>query len=245
MTSLVFVVALVGLLIGLSKGGLGAGLIVITTPLLSMVMPVTEAVSTLLPMLIFADIFALWFYWRTWEMKYIRLMLPLAVVGILAGTYMLANLPDRTLRIILAVFVIIFIAYRLLSSRLENLQYQPRNWHGWLAGATAGLGSAIASSGAPPFTAYMLLQNVKPVAFVGTTTLFFSLLNALKVVTFLPSGILDFNDGLNVVWAAPVIVAGIWIGKWSVSRMNRVVFEVIILAALAVASFVLLFTSPQ
>lgn len=242
--TLIVVIVAVSLLIGLSKGGLGAALVVLTTPLLTLVMPAKQAVSTALPLLILADGLALWMYWKKWDMRYIRLMLPMAVIGVVIGTYLLATLPELTLRRLIGGFALIFVIYRLLDNQIKQIRYQPRRWHGWLAGGASGMASALANNGAPPFTAYMLLQEVDPVPFIGTTTLFFAVVNLLKVPTYLQSGILNFNDVLQVAWASPLIVAGVVLGRWLVRRMNRVVFEYVMLAVLTIAALILLLVVP-
>lgn len=239
------VVALISLFIGLSKGGMGAALVLLATPLLSLVMPVQQAVSTVLPLLIIADALALWMYWKKWDIHYVRLLTPMAVVGVVIGTFLLANLPDLVLRRTLGLFTVAFIIYKLFGARLTSMNYTERPWHGWLAGGASGLGSALANSGAPPFTAYMLLQNVEPVIFVGTTTLFFAIVNLLKLPGLIIADILHWGDVLSVAWALPLLVAGVGIGRWLVPRMNRVVFEYVMLAVLGVAAVVLLFTVPS
>jgi len=235
------VVTLVGLLIGLSKGGIGAGLIVLTTPLLSMVMSVQDAISLALPLLLIADAFALWIYWDRWEMHYIRLMLPLGAVGVAIGTVILALLPDLTLRRILGVFTIGFVLYRLLAPHLTTLEYQPRRWHAYAAGAASGLGSALANTGAPPFTAYMLLQKVSPLIFAGTTTLFFAVINVLKMPGLVMTGLFDYHQFLNTLWVLPTIPLGVYIGRWLINRIDRETFERGLLGLLIVAAVILLF----
>ncbi|MFO7323358.1 MAG: sulfite exporter TauE/SafE family protein [Chloroflexota bacterium] len=241
----ILIVALSSLLIGLSKGGMGAALVVLVTPILTQVMPVADAVSLSLPLLIIADVFALWAYWKTWDMHYIRLMLPLAILGIGVGTFLLASLPDDVLRRLLGVFTLVFVAYRLLSAHLQTARYQPRDWHGYLAGAASGLGSALANTGAPPFTAYMLLQDVSPPVFVGTTTLFFALVNLIKVPWLVAGHLLDLSDLTRILWAMPLIPVGIWLGRWLVNRMNREVFERVMLYVLALAGLALLLLEPR
>lgn len=234
------VVTLVGLLIGLSKGGMGAVLVVLTTPLLSMVMPVQDAISLALPLLLIADAFALWIYWQQWDLGYVRLMLPLGAVGVAVGTVILALLPDLTLRRILGVFTVGFVIYRLFAPRLTTLEYQPRRWHAYAAGAASGLGSALANTGAPPFTAYMLLQKVSPLIFAGTTTLFFAVINALKVPGLVMTGLFDYHQFLDTLWVLPTIPLGVYAGKWLINRINRETFERILLIFLIVAAAILL-----
>ena len=239
------IVAVISVLIGLSKGGMGAALVVLVTPLLSLVMPVPEAISTSLPLLIIGDVFALWAFWKQWDMRYVRLMLPMAIVGILAGTYLLKTLPNETLRQLLGVFTLIFIAYRLLDYRLKALDYHPQPWHGYLAGAASGLGSALANTGAPPFTAYMLLQEVSPAVFVGTMTLFFAIVNVAKLPGLALAGMFNLHDLIGVLWAIPLIPLGVWFGRWLVVRLDRVAFERFMLLVLFMAAMVLLFIPPK
>ena len=236
----VLIVAVCSIFIGLSKGGLGAALVMLATPLLSLVMPVTDAISIVLPMLLIADVFGIWAFWNTWDMAIIRLLLPFTVIGIIVGTYLLATLPDQTLRHILGVFTLGFVAYRLLSARLGSRSYTHHNWHGHLAGAASGLGSALANVGAPPFTVYMLLQNRTPRVFVGTTTLYFAIVNLLKLPGLVVAGLFDLRDLETVVWALPLIPAGVWLGRWVIVRMNQTAFDRFMLLVLAVAGVFLL-----
>lgn len=235
------VLIVVALFIGLSKGGMGAVLVILTTPMLSLIMPTQSAISLALPLLIIGDVFALWFYWKTWDMRYIRLMLPPAILGIVVGTVLLASLDNITLRHILGIFTLIFVVYRIADQRFKSLDYHPRNWHGYLAGAASGLGSALANSGSPPFTAYMLLQDVSPQVFVGTMTLFFAIVNAIKVPGLMIAGLLDLHTLLGVAWVIPAIPLGVLIGRWIIVRINKQAFEWFMLFILVVAAALLLF----
>ena len=235
------ILIVVALLIGLSKGGMGAVLGVLVTPLLTLVMPVPAAISLSLPLLMIGDVFALWFFWKTWDMHYIRLLLPLAVVGIIVGTYLLATLNNITLRHILGIFTLLFVLYKVADTRLKALDYHPHEWHGTLAGAASGLGSALANAGAVPFTVYMLLQDIAPEVCVGTTTLYFAVVNLLKVPGFILTGLIDLNRLLSVIWVIPFIVAGVYFGRWMIQRINKAAFDGFMLVVLVIASAVLLF----
>jgi len=239
------IVGLVGLLIGLSKGGMGAVLIVLTTPLLSLVMTVPQAISLALPLLLFADGFALWVYWRQWDDHYIRLLMPAAVLGVIVGTILLATLPELVLRRILGGFTLLFVGYRVFSYRLLAWNYQSRNWHGYVAGAASGLGSALANTGAPPFTAYMLLQRVTPLVFAGTTTLFFAAVNLLKLPGLVLAGLFDVRNLLETPWVLPLVPLGVWLGRKVIQRIDQRAFETLLLILLLLAGLVLILTVPQ
>jgi uncharacterized membrane protein YfcA len=149
------IIAFLGFMIGLAKGGYG-GLGVLLTPILSLVLPVASAVGVLLPMLMVGDVFALRMYWKEWDTELVKRMLPLGIVGALVGTFLLSWLPSNVLRIALGIFVLIVVVYKYASDRIKAMQYQPRRWHASLAGLLAGVASGMFNAGGPPFNSYLL-----------------------------------------------------------------------------------------
>src|SRR5512133_3218191 len=99
------VIAALGFMIGLAKGGFG-GLGALLTPILALVLPVTSAVGVLLPMLMVGDVFAVYMYWKEWDLELVRRMLPAGIAGALAGTALLSSVSPDGLRIVLAIFVL-------------------------------------------------------------------------------------------------------------------------------------------
>jgi len=233
----------IGIFIGLVKGGvtgpIGGAVIL---PLLSQTMTVPQAAGITLPLLIVGDIFAMRFYWRKWDMSLIKRLLPAAVVGILIGLFLLVSLPDKDLRRILGVFTIIAILFKLGSDSLRSIKYEPRGWHGYLAGFTSGLTSALANLGGPPITAYLLLQKLEPTAFVATQTLFFFVVNLLKVPGYLSESIIDIPLLISILWVTPLIPIGVWIGRWAIGKVNRLWFERVMMVLLFWSSLTLLFS---
>src|SRR6266498_4884916 len=65
--SVAILIAILVLMFGLAKGGFG-GLGVLLTPLLALVLPVAMAVGVLLPMLMVGDVFAVYLYWKEWDL---------------------------------------------------------------------------------------------------------------------------------------------------------------------------------
>lgn len=248
MNNFIIIVFVAALLIGLSKGGFGGPVPVsMLTPLMSLIMPAAQAVGIVLPLLLLGDVFALWIYWKTWDPRYIRLMLPMAVVGIVIGSALLGALAsqDMLFRRIIGAFTLSVVIYKFISSWIRSLTYEPRDWHGYFVGWAAGFGSALANVGAPPFTAYMLLQKTNPTIFIGTTTLFFAIVNALKLPGVFITGALTPHQFASILWAAPVIPAGVWIGKRFVKWVNPQVFEWIMLTTLLIMSIFLLVYTPN
>src|SRR5262249_3826204 len=124
--------------------------------------------------------------------------------------------------------------------------YEHRDWHGYLAGWASGFGSALANVGAPAFTAYMLLQDVDPTVFIGTATLFFAIVNFLKLpINLLSSNILNLHLLASVIWVIPVIPFGSWLGKRFVDRVNQCAFERLMLILLFGISLYMLFAAGK
>ena len=244
MTVETFVVALAAFGIGFSKAGIGGGLGPLITVLMLVAFPPDTALALLLPLLIVGDVFSLTALWKRWDWRHAVLLLPGAVVGVAIGTYLVSSLPPRLFRIVLGVVVLAFVAYFLIRPRLNvTREYVLRRWHGWLAGSTAGFTSALAHSGGPPITVYLLLQKLEPVRFVATTALVFASVNLIKVPAYASVGLFDWDVQLRLWWAILFIPLGAWAGRWAVTRVSPAVFHHVMTGLLAVSGLFLIFDS--
>ena len=157
------------------------------------------------------------------------------------GTFILTSVPPLVLRRGLGTLVMIFVVYRIFERRiLGALTYQARRWHAVLAGSLAGFISTLAHAGGPPITIYLLMQDLQPAVFVATSVLFFTALNWIKVPYYLYAGLFDFETLLKLVWLAPLVPLGVWLGKRLVERINKTWFERIIIVLLLITGILLL-----
>ena len=74
-------------IMGVAKAGFGGGIGLIATPLLALVLPVSDAAALMLPLLIACDGFALNHYIKSFDSRSIKRLLPGALVGISVGTF--------------------------------------------------------------------------------------------------------------------------------------------------------------
>lgn len=233
------IIAVLGLMIGMAKGGFG-GLGVLLTPILALVLPVAMAVGVLLPMLMFGDAIALYMYWKKWDPNLLKSMLPAGIAGAVVGTFLLSWLSPNGLRIILGIFVLLIVLYKFVSDRFQTMRYEPRPWHGPLAGLLAGIASGMFNSGGPPFNSYLLLKKIKAQPFIATSAIYFAILNLVKVPGFLYTGVLNLPLLFSLWWVFPFIPIGIWAARLSLTRVSPVVFEWIITVLLIFSSLWLL-----
>lgn len=236
------VIAFLGFMIGLAKGGFG-GLGALLTPLLALVLPVASAVGMLLPMLMVGDAFAVYMYWKEWDLDLVKRMLPAGIVGAIAGTALLSWLSPDGLRIILGIFVLMLVGYKFLSDRIQAIQYKPRPWHAPAAGLVAGVASGMFNNGGPAFSSYLLLQKFKARPFIATSAIYFALLNLIKVPGFLYTGVLNVPLLLSLWWVFPFIPVGIWVARMTLTRVSPSAFEWIIIVLLIFSSLWLLWQS--
>lgn len=244
MTEIV-IFALVGILVGFSKGGLGGPVpVALTVPMLTLIIEPQIAVALILPLLLFADAFALYFYWRQWDRRYIALMLLPGLLGVATGAAALNAIDAITLKRIIGGLTLLALGFKIARDQLTTVDYAPRKWHGYFAGWASGFGSTLANVGAPPFTAYLLLQpHMTPRRFIGTTTLFFAVMNLTKLPAFVHIGNFDLERLQGIAWVFVLIPPAVLVARKLIDRIDQRAFEwLMMIPLLALSVYLLLFS---
>ena len=171
-------------------------------------------------------------------------MLAPGLVGVVLGALTLHAIDAVTLKRVIGGLTLLALAFKIASDRIAALAYQPRSWHGYIAGFASGFGSTLANIGAPPFTAYLLLQpKMTPRRFIGTTTLFFAVMNLCKIPGFVALGLFDVDRLANIAWVFLLIPPAVMAARYLIDRVNQQVFELMMMVPLAVLSVYLLLFS--
>ena len=108
-------------------------------------------------------------------------------------------------------------------------------------GTVAGLTSYISHAGGPPYQAYVLPQKLDKMVYLGTTTIFFTVVNLLKVPPFILAGQITWDSATQAIWRAPFALAGAWTGSRISRALPERIFYMLIEIALAVVSVKLLY----
>lgn len=228
-------------LTGFTKGGFGGAGGALATPLLVLVLPANRALGLMLPILIAADALALASHWRGWDWRLVARLIPAAIAGVALATVFITRVSPTGLRRSIGVVVLIFAVYKVFEPRLLRGEwYHPRGWHAVLAGGVAGVTSAMAHTGGPPIAIFLLFQKLTPRKFVGTSVLFFTLLNWVKLPTYFFAGLFDLSLLRPALWLLPLLPASVWVGKKFAVRVNRAAFERAVVGLLALAAVLLL-----
>jgi len=98
----------------------------------------------------------------------------------------------------------------------------------------------MTQGGGPPFQVYVLPQRLPKLVLVGTTTMFFAVINAMKIVPYFMLGQFTSANLLTSIALLPVAIAANMAGIWLVRRTPTALFYNIAYVLLLVISVVLL-----
>jgi uncharacterized membrane protein YfcA len=189
-----------------------------------------QAAAILLPILCLMDLIAIRAYRGRWDWPELRLLIPASLLGIGIGTVIFQHMSPAIIRLILGVIAITFTLNHWFHLTTEgNLQqrvFPPLV--GTVAGTIAGFTSFIAHAGGPPLDMYLLRRRLDRTAFVGTTVLFFAIVNYVKLIPYAWLGQLDTSNLSTSLVLAPLAPIGVGLGVWLHRRVSdRVFFHIV------------------
>ncbi len=236
------VAGLAAYLMGLSKGGVPM-ISMLAVPLMALFMDPAHAAGLLLPIYIVADWYAIYLFRKAFSVRNLKIMLPGAVIGVLTGYVAVAHVPGDFVKLLVAGIGLSYL-FNSLRARFASTEPEPRPAdvpRGLFWGALAGLTSYISHAGGPPFQAYVLPQKLDKMVYLGTTTIFFAVVNLMKFPPFILAGQITWDSFLQALWLAPAALAGAWSGAAIARILPPKVFFLLIEIALAVVSLKLLY----
>ena len=227
------------LLVGIAKGGFGSGAGIFATPLMALTIPIPQAAAIMLPILIVMDAVGLWAYRGKFNRENLKLLLAGGVLGIVFGALAFRYLSDAWTRLVLGAISVGFVLhYYGLRAGTRAGSRSPVKGFFW--STVAGLTSTIAHAGGPPLSIYLLPLRLEKSVLVGTTVVFFAVINVVKLV---PYAWLDLFDGRNLSTSAalaPLAPVGIFLGYQMMRRVSEALFYRICYALLFVVGLRLL-----
>lgn len=218
-------------LFGLSKGGL-AGVGLLAMPLMSLVMSPIEAAAIMLPVLIVQDAYSVWAFRRTFDVATLWRLLPGALAGILGASVVAAWITPAQIKVGVGLLAIGFCAYVALGSRLFVTRHSSHSFvSGSVLGALSGFSSFVIHAGGPPFNVYAVQRGLSRDDFVGTSAVFFAVVNLLKLPPYFALGQFTWQGFLASATLFPVALAANALGVFIVRRMSTVLFYKLVYAA--------------
>lgn len=233
------VVAAMG--IGISKSGL-PGISLLHVVLFAHLFPGLQSTGIVLPMLIAGDLGAVWMFRRHALWRHVAQTLPPAVLGVVAGWWLMGRLPNTRFGPIIGGIVLVLALLQAIRDwRPEWWQAAPHTpAFAWSMGLLAGVTTMLANAAGPVMGLYLLAVALPKDAFVGTAAWFFLLINLIKVPFSLQLGLIQPTTlALNAV-LIPAIAAGLFLGKAIIARLPQRGFDSLVLIFAILAALRLL-----
>lgn len=234
-------VILCAAMIGMSKTGLsGIGLAVV--PVLAGIFGGKPSVGLLLPILIFADVFAVAYYHRHADWKYVLKVLPWAIAGILTGVVVGHLVDDELFKRLMAAVVLLGIGLMIWQdARKKTVVIPDFWWFSMLLGLAGGFATMIGNAAGPVMAMYLLSMRLPKKTYIGTTAWFFFIVNLFKV----PFHIfiwktMDLHSFAFDLMMIPAIAAGAIGGFYLVKLFPERAYRIFIIASTIVASLFLI-----
>lgn len=216
-----FLAILAAVILGISKAGINA-VSIVTVTMLAHVFGSKISTGVLLPMLIAADVLAVWHYKRHTQWVHLLRMLPWMILGVLAGVWFGRDIDERTFKqvmsgiILLSVSLMIFFEYR-------KKVYVPKHWS---FAATIGLGAGfttmVGNLAGGLSNIYFLSMRLSKDHFIGTSAWLFMIVNVFKLPfhIFVWKTVNTGSIGINLS-LLPFLIAGFFLGIFIVKRVEE------------------------
>ena len=239
-TSDIFIAFLATLLLGMGKSGLkGMGVIIVT--LMALVFGAKASTGILMPMMITADVFAVIYYHRHTQWKFLKKLLPMMIVGVLLGVYWGNDISEVLFKQIMAFFILATVLVMIWMDRTKTFGI-PKHWAfsgfmGLLSGITSMIGNLAGS-----FTSiYLLAIRLPKNEFIGTAAWLFFIINVFKLPfhIFVWKTISRETLTLNLL-LSPAILIGFYLGIRLVKIINNNLYRKLVLIVTALGALIIL-----
>jgi uncharacterized membrane protein YfcA len=228
------------ILVGISKSGFGAGLGVLSLPLMASQSSINEALAVMLPLLIAIDLVGLRRFLKNADWRILKLVLLPAAFGMLLGYLFFSAITPKILSLSIGIFTFLFLIQSVVMSRIDLNEAKSFPWLGRLMGGISGFTSFVAHLGGPPITIYMLREKVSPLVYSSTLGVFFTVMNFGKLVPYAYLDLLNFNQLSTSILFLPLVPSGVYLGFYLAKKISAKWYYIIVQFFLLVASIKLI-----
>jgi uncharacterized membrane protein YfcA len=208
--------------LGLSKGGF-AGIGMVATPLLALVIPPLQAAAILLPIILCQDMMSVIIFRRDWSAWNLQVLIPGAVIGVGAAWLFAAQVSDGMIMLTVGLIGICFVLYSWIAHVPVEAR-RPSVPLGMFWGALAAFTSTIVQVGAPPYQVHILPQRLDKLTLVGTTIMFFAAVNVMKIAPYFALGQFNATNLATSAVLLPLAIAANFFGIWLMHRTSVELF---------------------
>lgn len=226
---------------GMVKGALGVGLPLVSVPLLSLVIPPSQAMGLMVLPVVASNIQQAWQggWWKSASRRFAPLLLAQTVVTLLV-IEMSRTWPTKWLDVAVAVTVIVAVVG--MNARPQaGIPARHETWAGIVVGALAGVMAGLSSLPGPMIITYLVALRLPREEFVGSISVIY-LIGAIPTY----AGMLYFGrfELVDIGWSCVAMVPA-WLGLFAGTkvreRLNEKQFRLILQVLLIILAGVLVF----
>ncbi|QWD90273.1 sulfite exporter TauE/SafE family protein [Polynucleobacter sp. MWH-Braz-FAM2G] len=207
-------------IVGVSKSGFGAGLGILSLPLMASQSSINEALAILLPLLIAIDLVGMRRFLRNADWRILKLITPPAILGLLLGMIFFTAITPKVLTLSIGIFTLLFLIQNLAMSHMDLKETKSYPWLGRVMGLTSGFTSFVAHIGGPPITVYMLREKLLPMVYTSTLGVFFTIINFGKLGPYAYLDLLNYKQFATSIILLPCVPAGVYSGFYIAKRIS-------------------------
>ncbi|GAB5527531.1 MAG: sulfite exporter TauE/SafE family protein [Roseivirga sp.] len=228
--------------LGLSKSGI-KGISIIIVALMALVFGAKASTGILLPMLLVGDIFAVIYYNRHAQWKYLIRLLPFMMLGVVLGTWIGENLSEEVFRRSMAIVIFISVAVMFWWDQRKSKHVPQHIGFAGVMGLTAGFTTMVGNLAGSFANIFFLAMRLPKNAFIGTTAWLFLIINLFKVPFHVFSWGTITWDTLKVdaVLVLPILL-GLFVGIKILKKVNDALFRRFILIMTGLGAVIIYFT---
>jgi uncharacterized membrane protein YfcA len=228
--------ALAALGIGITKSGF-SGVSLVHVLIFAYVFGAKASTGIVLPMLIAGDVIAMLMFGQHADWRYVRRMMPPALLGVLLAWSIMDTLDEKYYRPTIGCIILSLAVLQLARMFREEwfTQVPHSRIFAWTMGVLVGITTMLANAAGPVFGLFLIAIGLPKKEFIGTAAWFFLLLNVIKIPFSWNLGLIRQETlALNIV-LLPGIYLGLIAGSQIAKRIRQIDFEtaIILLSALA------------
>ena len=229
------------ILFGIAKSGLGGSIALISIPLMTIAMPLTNALGIILPILIFSDFIATYKYRKEFDLETLKLMVPFAAIGIFIGSLTFTFFSEELLKFIIGLMGFLFAGHYFFFKKNKEAKSDKNFLKGGVCSTIAGFTSFCVHAGGTPTSLYLLPLRMKKEIYVGTRIIFFACLNLFKLPLYINLSMTNFETFKQSLILFPVALLGILIGYKLLKIIEEKLFYNILYTLIFITSTKLLY----
>ena len=227
-------------LIGMTKSGFGSGVGLMVVPMMALAMPhilpergERATLGLLLPLLVAGDLIAVYQYRRLFSREIIRRLMRGTIFGLIVGGLLLAwfhNKPPAVatllIRLEIGAEAVVLVGLNWWRTwKGGSTVYTANRWKDDAVGSLAAASSTLAHAAGPIITLYLLPQKLGRDIFVGTSAIYFFIVNTAKLPVYWYGGL--FTNASPVFGARflPIVILGALAGWWIKTRISDLLFS--------------------